>query len=654
MRTRLRVGLADVLAFRRTAPLYARWGFCLPYDHAAPLRFLPSPQPMAMPEQPVSRVAFRARAGEDSRMLWRRVALLVGTLALTALAWYAPFELFAGDGLSPLEWAGLILFGPLFIGIACWFCSSLAGFVLLTSKRHEMLELKTIVRPAKLPRVALLATVRNEDVAAVYERLARMDRALATHDANAAFDFFVLSDTNDSACASREWEAAQRASSSGRSAFYYRRRTDNRGRKAGNIADWVRSFGGGYEYMIVLDADSLMSAELLIGLTGAMEARPDLGVLQTTPMGVSGETLFARNLQFGIRLYGRVATAGVAWWSGNECLYWGHNAILRTRAFAEAAGLPRLEGPAPFGGDILSHDVVEGWFMRRAGWSVAMAPLLDGSYEECPPTMADEATRDRRWCQGNFQHLALLRADGLHWLAKVQMLMAAMVYAAGPLWLAFIAVGVSLRLAQGAPPPGEPWFEGGAERLLELHWSIVLTIVMLFGPKVMGAALALADARERKAFGGAGAIGAGLLADFFISAAMAPVRMLFACRAVFETLAGVDTGWNAQRRSLKETTWADAWRTHRWHVAIGVATLLIAAPYSELVIWMAPILIGLVFSPVIDIIMSSAFAGGVAHRFGLFVTPEESQNLALLGQAGRTQQGVEAWETEETVVARVA
>jgi membrane glycosyltransferase len=628
----------------------------LPYDHHATQRILPPLQPTAMPEQPISRVALRARGHGDAQMLWRRIALLVGTLTLTAAAWYAPFELFAGDGLSLLEWAGLLLFGPLFIGIACWFCSALAGFVLLSRRRHDMLDLKSILRPGRLPRTALLATVRNEDVGAVYERLARMDRALSAQDANASFDFFVLSDTKDAACAAREWEAAQRASVSGRSKFYYRRRSDNRGRKAGNISDWVRSFGGGYEYMIVLDADSLMSAELLVGLVGAMESRPDLGVLQTTPMGVGGETLFARNLQFGIRLYGRVATAGVAWWSGNESLYWGHNAILRTRAFAEAAGLPRLEGPAPFGGDILSHDVVEGWFMRRAGWSVAMAPMLDGSYEECPPTMADEATRDRRWCQGNFQHLALLRAGGLHWLAKVQMLMAAMVYAAGPLWLAFIAVGVALRVAQGAPSAGEPWFSGGAERILELHWSIVLTIVMLFGPKVMGAALALANPVERKAFGGGAAIAGGLAIDFLISAAMAPVRMLFACRAVFETLAGVDTGWRAQRRSINETTWQDAWRTHRWHFAIGVATLLIAAPYAELVIWMAPILIGLVFSPAIDVVMSSAWAGGLARRFGLFVTPEESLGLARLGEPARTEGAARGpdWETRDAAVARVA
>ena len=567
--------------------------------------------------------------------MWaRRAALLLATLILTAAAWFAPYDLFAGDGLTLLELAGLILFGPLFIGISCWFCSALAGFVLLLTRRHEFLRLEHLTLPEKMPRTALLATVRNEDVAAVYARLQAMDLALARKGQSRAFDFFVLSDTSNDLIAHQEAEHAARAAAHhAGSAFYYRRRFDNTGRKAGNIADWVKSFGGGYEYMIVLDADSLMSAELLIGLTSAMEQRPDLGVLQTTPMGVGGETLFARNLQFGIRLYGRVATAGIAWWTGDESLYWGHNAIVRTQAFAEAAALPRLAGRAPFGGDILSHDVVEGWFMRRAGWGVAMAPMLEGSYEECPPTLRDEAVRDRRWCQGNLQHLALLRARGLHWLARVQMVMAAMVYAAGPLWLAFIGAGVALRVQQGMPEPGEPWFGGSAEQLLELHWSIVLTVIMLFGPKLMGAALILMDRHERHAFGGALAIGVGLAAEFVMSAVLAPMRMLFACRAVAEVLGGIDTGWNAQRRSAVRAPWSEAWATYRWHTAIGLAVLAIAAPYSDLVIWMAPILFGLVCAVPLAVLTSSAAAGQVARRLGIFVTPEERAPPKWMGRA---------------------
>jgi membrane glycosyltransferase len=587
---------------------------------------------MAMPPQRVTEYALPPRGASVAHIALRRAALLIATLALTAAAWFAPYDLFAGDGLTWLELAGLVLFGPLFIGISCWFCSALAGFVLMLARRHEFLRLEHIAAPARMPRTALLATVRNEEVAAVYARLRAMDAALARKGQSHAFDFFVLSDTSSDLIALHEGEHAARAAASGSSAFYYRRRLDNAGRKAGNIADWVRHFGGAYEYMVVLDADSLMSAELLIGLVGAMEQRPDLGVLQTTPMGVGGETLFARNLQFGIRLYGRVATAGIAWWTGDESLYWGHNAIVRVEAFAQSAALPRLRGAAPFGGDILSHDVVEGWFMRRAGWGVAMAPMLEGSYEECPPTLRDEAARDRRWCQGNLQHLALLRAGGLHWLARVQMVMAAMVYAAGPLWLAFLAAGVALRVQQGAPEPGEPWFGGSAAQILELHWSIVLTVIMLFGPKLMGAALILFDRNERRAFGGAVSIFASLAVEFVMSAVLAPMRMLFACRAVAEVVCGLDTGWNAQRRSATRAPWSEAWGAYRWHTAIGLVVLAIAAPYSDLVIWMAPILFGLLFAVPLAVVTSSAAAGAAARQLGVFVTPEELAPPAWLGR----------------------
>jgi membrane glycosyltransferase len=598
-------------------------GVSLPYDYDATPSVLPPQAPLAMPTQLVSTMAAPARREGDSSLLLRRIVLFACALALTGAAWWAPYELFAGDGLNAVEIAGLLLFGPLFVGIALWFTSALAGFLTLVFRAEEFLCVETTPRPALLQRTALLVPIRNENAAAVYARLKLMDRALMEAGASDSFDFFVLSDSSSDFTAYQEAEEAARASASCASHFYYRRRSSNEGRKAGNIAHWVRSFGAAYEFMIVLDADSVMSADLLIALNAIMQARPDLGALQTAPRGIGGETLFARHLQFGIRLYGRVAAAGLAWWTGNESLYWGHNAILRTRAFAGCAGLPRLAGAPPFGGDILSHDVVEGWFMRRAGWGVAMAPLLEGSYEECPPSLCDEATRDRRWCQGNLQHLSLLRAHGLHWLSKVQIVLAAMVYAAGPLWLAFISVGVSLRVAQGAPEPGEPWFGGRAEQIFELHWSIVLTVIMLFGPKLMGALLIMRDARERSAFGGARGLLLGLAAEFVMSAVLAPQRMLFACRAVFETLAGVDTGWNAQRRGLASTTWADAWSGYQWHTFVGLAALAIAAPYSDLVIWMGPILFGLVFSAPLSMLTSSVAVGAATRRLGLFLTPEE-------------------------------
>src|SRR6185436_7590106 len=117
------------------------------------------------------------------------------------------------------------------------------------------------------------------------------------------------------------------------------------------------------------------------------------------------------------------------------------NAIVRVRAFAESCGLPALPGAAPLGGAIMSHDMVEAALLRRRGWRTRMMVLGEGSYEESPPTLIDHAIRDRRWCQGNLQHLRLLDTAGLHWVSRLQLLMGASSYLTAPLWLLLLVVG---------------------------------------------------------------------------------------------------------------------------------------------------------------------------------------------------------------------
>src|SRR5262249_37659252 len=136
---------------------------------------------------------------------------------------------------------------------------------------------------------------------------------------------------------------------------YYRARTDNIGKKAGNIADWVQRFGNVYQSFVILDADSIMSGELLLQLQLDMASNPRLGLLQTVPRLVGAATLFARLQQFAVAYYGPIVAAGFAAWHQESGNYWGHNAIVRTRAFAQAAGLPILSGRPPFGGHIQSH-----------------------------------------------------------------------------------------------------------------------------------------------------------------------------------------------------------------------------------------------------------------------------------------------------------
>ena len=60
-------------------------------------------------------------------------------------------------------------------------------------------------------------------------------------------------------------------------------------RKAGNIADWVPRWGGAYEHMIVLDADSLMTGDTLLRLAARDGAHPDAGLIQTLPVIVNAQ-----------------------------------------------------------------------------------------------------------------------------------------------------------------------------------------------------------------------------------------------------------------------------------------------------------------------------------------------------------------------------
>ncbi|MDB5437834.1 MAG: glucans biosynthesis glucosyltransferase MdoH, partial [Caulobacteraceae bacterium] len=367
---------------------------------------LPSEAPLAMPIQSLDGPQFGdSRDQADGVTRQRRRYFFLWTVFFTALANALEIQVLGTAAISPLQWVQIILFLPLSALLSCWFVNSLVGYVAMGKKRLRASRLEPSA-PLAHPkgRTAILAPVYNEDPAAVAGRLLAMARSLAGHGAQDAFDIFVLSDTRNRQVAAAEVEAFHDLSAASPLPVYYRRRPENTHRKSGNLAEWVQRFGAAYPQMIVLDADSLMTGECMLRLVGEMERRPDLGLIQTLPVIVGAKTLFARWIQFGTRVYGQVASAGLAWWSGAEAAYWGHNAVIRTKAFAESCGLPELKGAAPFGGHIMSHDVVEAGLMRRAGWTVMFEPTLPGSYEEAPPTVADFMVRDRRWCQGNVQH----------------------------------------------------------------------------------------------------------------------------------------------------------------------------------------------------------------------------------------------------------
>jgi membrane glycosyltransferase len=407
---------------------------------------------------------------------------------------------------------------------------------------------------------------------------------------------------------------------------YYRRRAANTDRKAGNVGEWVETHGGAYDFMLVLDADSLMSGETIAALTREMQADPRLGLLQTVPTVINAETPFARLQQFASRLYGPVFAHGQAWWSGSEGNYWGHNAMIRVAAFAESAGLPHLTGPRPFGGHIMSHDFIEAALMRRRGWAIRTVAGLPGSYEETPPTLLDTAARDRRWCQGNLQHARVLTAAGLHWVSRLHLVCGIFAYLAPLLWLALVVCGAVIW-------PSQHLVVGSAE-YQEVTAVFVFTLALLAAPKAMALGLAMSAPATRRGFGGAGRLTLGFLVECAASMLTTPVMMVMQAVAVFEVVLGRDSGWSAQRRSGARLTSRDAWRAHRGHVILGVAGGLGAFLVSKyFLMWASPVFLSLTLSALLSLHTSRPGSKGPLGRRVLFSTPEDADPPPVLARS---------------------
>ncbi len=573
---------------------------------------MPASAPLAMPEQDLRRTPGPLGPLLDTR--GRRVALLGAIGALTVGAGLVMADLLAAGGVTLLDVGAFVLFVGLFAWTAFGFVSAVAGFLVAWRAARPR---RPDPQPVILTRSALLLPTYNEDPGRVLAAVQAIREDLIARGVSELYDLFLLSDTRDPAIARAEVVGMLRLRARlGEDArIFYRRRPHNTDRKAGNVADWVRRFGGAYESMIVLDADSLMTGETIVRLTAEMEADPRLGLLQTSPTLVGAETLFARLQQFAARTYGGMLAAGQDWWSGAEGNYWGHNAIIRVRAFAERAGLPHLPGRRPFGGHIMSHDFVEAALLRRGGWAVRLTTALNGSYEEAPPTIVDMARRDRRWCQGNLQHLGVIGAAGLHWVSRLHLARGVLSYVTSPLWLLLLAFGASAWMGQS-----------GAPLRIQGHtavWLFAVTMGLLVAPKLLAGVLAM---REGQADGLRRAVGlwAGIAVEIVLSALVAPVLMLMQSAAVFEVLIGRDSGWNAQQRDAGRLSRREAWRSHRGHVAIGIVAASLAWLLDPAIFWWtSPVSLGLFLSAPLSLLLARTDLGGVFRAIGLLVTPEE-------------------------------
>ncbi|EGB13857.1 glycosyl transferase family 2 [Pseudodesulfovibrio mercurii] len=566
----------------------------------------------------------------------RRSVLTLLILIPSALASAYVGSVLPDKGSTPLELAIIIVYSILFAWISVGFWTAIMGWFTLM-RRYDRFAvshaLAEPLAPGDAPRTAVLFPICNEDTPRVMAGVKTTYLSLQRTGKADQFDIHILSDSG-SADKWMEEEAAwaglvEELGAQGR--IFYRNRKVNLKRKSGNVADFCRRHGRDYTYMAVFDADSVMRGDTLCDMVHIMERRPRIGILQTAPACFGRDTLLGRLQQFANRAYGPMFAAGLHFWQLGDAQYWGHNALIRVDPFMRHCGLPRLSGKPPLGGDILSHDFVEAALMRRAGWEVWLAFDLTGSWEECPPNLLSELKRDRRWCQGNLQHLRLLFTEGLFPAHRVLFLNGAMSYVSALLWFLFLMLSSAEAVLQAVVGPS--YF--AATRSLfpawpvwQPLWALVLlatTGVLLFFPKVLSYLMIVLKTRRARQFGGAARLLTSIVLEVAFSTLLAPIRMFFHSKFVCITLLGRKIGWGSQQRDDRPTTWRDALRFHGGGTLFGLLWGGIVWLYAPRFFWwIAPIVLPIVLSMPLSVLTSHDAPGRWLRRKGLLLIPEET------------------------------
>ena len=554
--------------------------------------------------------------------------LFLGLIFMTvAIGVTMMIDIVRNNGITALEILILTLFTAAFSWIAISFWNAVIGF-LLTLIRRDPLSLGPALVPGQesrsvSSRTALVMPVRNEDPSRVTAGLSAMMRSLNKTGQAKQFDFFLLSDTTDPAAARAEetaWKSLRKQSGQ-TVGLHYRRRTANVGRKAGNIADFCQHWGANYDFMVVLDADSIMTGTALVNLVRAMESDPRAGLIQTVPIPAQSMSLFGRLVQFAGCLYSPILARGQSFWQTDAANYWGHNAIIRVGPFTEHCCLPVLPGRPPLGGAILSHDFVEAALMRRAGWGVFLLPWLDGSYEEAPGNVVDYVKRDRRWTQGSLQHLRLLMTPGLHTLNRVHFLLGAVGYLSSVVWLMMLLASTAYVLIPAL----------SNQAILAIPWQdkasvvplLVVTVGILLVPKFLALVLVLTG--DRGQYGGVVRLLVSVTLETLFAVVAAPLMMMYHTRFVLSVLSGYDIKWNTQVRESRDVGWSEAWGSVVLITMVGAgwagATLYFSPNFF---LWLTPIFVGLLLAAPLIRWTSSRSLGAWTQRLGLFLVPSET------------------------------
>ena len=551
----------------------------------------------------------------------RMIVVSLNVATYLALLWAAATVLGSG-GWTLVD---MIMFACFMIGTP-WtvlgFWNAVIGVWLLHGHKDPMSEVAPFAAAGELDTpvtisTAVLMTVRNEDPARAILRLKTVKASIDATGQGAQFSYYILSDTNDDAVGAEEAQRieAWKAADPDRERITYRRRTDNTGFKAGNLRDFCERWGRNHELMLPLDADSLMSGEAVVKLVRMMQAHPKLGILQSLVVGMPSSSAFARIFQFGMRHGMRTYTMGQSWWTADCGPFWGHNAVVRIKPFAEECHLPMLPGKPPLGGHILSHDQVEATLMRRAGYEVRVLPVENGSWEENPPTMLDFAKRDVRWCQGNMQYVKILDLPGLKPMSRFQLVWAVLMFLGLPAWTLMIALlPVAAWQAQDIPD-----YPTGLAAFL-----YVLFFVMYLSPKLAGLLDAVLTTGGVARYGGPLRFAASAVIEIVFSFLQGAVSTIRTTIFMVGLLFGKSVVWGGQSRDAYgiglRTAVENLWPQTLFGVVVcGLLYLISPATLT----WSLPLTLGYLVAIPFAMITAEPWLGRAFKRLGLCGIPED-------------------------------
>jgi membrane glycosyltransferase len=553
----------------------------------------------------------------------RRLAVVVLNVATYALVLFLLARILGAGGWTAVD---VILLAAAAVGLP-WtvlgFWNALIGLWLLHFSRDPMGQVAPFAAAgdAAAPltiKTAVFMTLRNENPERAFRRLRAVKASLDATGHGGQFSYFILSDTNDPEVAAAEEAAAQawkREAGSDGARIVYRRRSDNKGYKAGNVRDFCERWGRDYELMLPLDADSLMSGEAIVRLVRMMQAHPRLGILQSLVVGMPSSSAFARIFQFGMRHGMRSYTMGQAWWVGDCGPFWGHNALVRIKPFTEECALPVLPGKPPLGGHVLSHDQVEATLMRRAGYEVRVLPEERGSWEENPPTMLEFMRRDVRWCQGNMQYVKLLGLPGLLPMSRFQLLWAVLMFLGIPAWTLMIAL---LPAAAWQAQSIESFPAGLA---IGLYFAFFTMYLM---PKIAGFMDVLLTPGGTRRYGGAVRFAASVLIETVFSFLQGAVSTIRTTIFMIGLLFGKSVTWGGQARDAHGLSWATAFTALWPQLLFGIlvcGALLAISP--KVLLWSLPLTAGYLLAVPFAVVTAEPALGEALKRAGLCGIPED-------------------------------